>query len=290
MKIVVCVKEVMDVTFPFDLDQETLHPLKEDVFYRINPADKCAVEMALSLQEAHGGEVIYLTFGPERTEKMLKSCLAMGGGQAIRVWEERPEIGNQTKAYLLAKAVAQQSPDVILCGAMSLDEGTGETPVALAEFLDVPQVTGITDLSVSDGGKSVVVKRKLERGRREEIECPLPAVLSLELGIRQPRYAALPDVLKAYRAAVACLEADDVDADFAMLRELDSLLRTENRSLPRPRPKKTFKMDSNLSAEERMEMMMSGGLKKESSDMLEGTPEDVAKKLAGVIREKVFNM
>jgi electron transfer flavoprotein beta subunit len=287
MKIVVCVKEVIDVTFPFVLDPKTLEPVETDLFYKINPADKCAVEMALRLQETLGGEVCYLTFGPPRTERMLKDCLAMGGKEAIRIWEDRPFLGSQAKAVLLAKAVTRFSPDLILCGARSLDEGSGETPVAIAELLDLPQVSGVTDLSVSPDATTVCVKRKLERGRREEIECPLPAVLTIEPGTRTPRYAALPGVLSAYKTPINCLSGDDLEVDSFELNERNSLLRFVAKSLPRPRPKKTFNMESGLTAEQRMELMMSGGLKKTGSDLIEGSPPDVAKKLAAILRDKI---
>lgn len=288
MKIVVCVKQVIDVKFPFDLDQETLSPLAEDIFYMVNPADRCAVETALAIQEQHGGDVSFLAFGPRRVEKALRDCLAMGGERAVRVWEDRFDAGSQAKAYLLARAVEQLSPDLVLCGSRSLDEGSGETPAAMAEFLGFPQVVGVTDLELSPAKGKAIVKRKLERGRREAVECPLPAVLALEAGIRQPRYAALPRLLQASRAQVSLLDGDKLGIDSSQLRRLDSLRKLVRRSLPRPRPKKTFTMESGLSAEQRMELLMSGGSRQGKSDLLEGSPEELSVKLTEILRKEII--
>lgn len=288
MKIVVCVKEVVDVSFPFALDQVSYLPLAEDVFYRPNPADRCAVEVALTLREQHGGEVCILSYGPQRVEKTLRDCLSMGANRAVRVWEDGYNAGSQAKAYLLARAVESLSPDLVLCGCRSLDEGSGETPAALAEFLGFPQVVGVTDLELSRDRKQVTVNRKLERGRREAIECRLPAVLAVEEGIQQPRYASLPNLLEAYRAQVAVLSGADLAVDFSELRQLGVLKTEVRRSLPRPRPKKTFNLESGLTAEQRMELMMSGGSRQGKSDFLEGPPEELAKKVTGILREKIY--
>ena len=287
MKIIVCIKSVLDVSFPFVLDQDKLLPLDDDVFYTLNPADKCAVEVALNLKEEFGGEVIILSYGPGNVETALRDCLAMGGDSAVRVWNDQPNSGSSVKAYLLAKAIETLSADLVMCGSMSLDEGTGETPAVIAEFLNISQVTGVTDLSYGKETNTVTVKRKLERGWREEIECPLPAVLSVELGIRQPRYGQMPNVLEAKLAKIDCLTADDVGADLSFIRELDSLVQFESRSLPRPRPKKTFNMESGLTAEQRMELMMAGGLKQSKSDLLEGFPKELGEKLANILKDRI---
>jgi electron transfer flavoprotein beta subunit len=288
MKIVVCVKEVVDVSFPFVLDQETFKPLEEDVFYTVNPADRCAVEVALTMQEQYGGEVCFLTFGPRRAEKTLRGCLALGGDRAVRVWDDRIDAGSQAIAFLLARAVAQLSPDLVLCGSRSLDEGSGETPAAMAEFLGFPQVVGVTDLEFFPACGTAVVQRKLEMGRRESVECPLPAVIAVEAGIRQPRYAALPRLLEASRAQISLLNGAELGIDSSEVTKLDSLRTVVRRSMPRPRPKKTFTMESGLSAEQRMAAMMSGAARQGKSDLLEGPPEDIAGKLTAILQEKVF--
>jgi len=287
MKIVVCVKEIIDPSFPFALNQETLIPLAEDIFYSANPADLCAAETAVRAQEQFGAEVSFLTFGPRRAEKVLRDCLAIGGDRAVRVWEEHFDVGSSVKPYILAKAVVHFAPDLVLCGNRSLDEGSGQTPPALAEYLGFNQVTGVTDLEFSADRTKVIATRKLERGRRESIECPLPAVLALEVGSQAARYAGLPRLLESLRAQVSLLDGTDLGVDPAELERLASMRTLVRRSLPRPRPKKTFAMDSGLSAEQRMELLMSGGLRQSKSDLLEGSPQDLASRLAGILEEKL---
>jgi len=288
MKIVVCVKEVVDVSFSFALDQTTLEPLQEDLFYKVNPVDRCAAEVALSLREACGAEVVYLSYGPPRVEKALRECLAMGGDRAVRVWDAATAAGSQAKAYLLAQAVQSLSADLVLCGSRSFDEGSGETPGALAEFLSLPQVVGVTELELAPDQGRARVSRKLERGRREAIECPLPALLAVEEGIAQPRYAAMPQRLQAFRAQIEVLDAVQTGADPTVLRQLNGLRSPVRRALPRPRPKKTFNLESGLTAEQRMELMMSGGARKGKSDLLEGAPQELARQLTDIVRGKLL--
>jgi electron transfer flavoprotein beta subunit len=290
MKIVVCIKQVVDISFPFLLDPDTIVPVQEDIFYKINPADLCAMEAALITQETHGGEVIVLSYGPERVEKALRECLAMGGDQVIRIGEERLDPYSQAKAYLLAKAVASLLPDLVLCGSRSLDEGTGETPIAIAEHLDYPQVTGVMKLEFLNNGQTALVEKKLEKGRRETIECPLPVVLSLEPGILQPRYAAMPGILKAHKSEVSQLNKESMEIDCSEQLAFNALRRQVRQSLPRPRPKRSFSLESGMTAEQRMEMMMSGGLKKSNSDLLEGAAKDLGKQLSGILQEKIYNI
>lgn len=288
MKIVVCIKQVIDVTFPFALDQEKIEPLEADIFYTVNPADLCAMEAALSLRESHGGEVVVIGCGPERVEKALKACLAMGADQAMRIDAARLKPHSQAKALLLARAAAGLSPDLILCGSRSLDEGTGETPAAMAEYLGLPQITSVMALALSPDGQTVRAEKKLERGRRETIECPLPALLSLEAGVLKPRYAPLTGLLNAHAAQIDRHDVNSLEINNTEKMAVDSLRRQIRQSLPRPRPKKSFSLESGMTAEERMEMMMSGGMKKSNGDLLEGLPGDLGKKLSGILQEKVF--
>ena len=109
----------------------------EDVFFKVNPADLCAAEIALQLKEQHGAEVTYLSFGPPRVEKTLRECLSLGGDHAVRIWDSSIAPGSQGKTYLLAKVIQSLEADLVLCGSQSLDEGRGETPAALAELLDL---------------------------------------------------------------------------------------------------------------------------------------------------------
>ena len=288
MKIVVCVKQVIDVKFPFVLDPDKIEPIETDIFYTVNPADLCAMEAALRIRENHGGEVIVLSCGPERVEKALRACIAMGGDQVVRIDAAGLTPHSQAKPLFLARAAADLSPDLILCGSQSLDEGTGETPAAMAEHLALPQVTGVMSLELAADNRTATVEKKLERGRRETLECPLPALFSLESGALQPRYAPLTGLLDAHGAQISLLGCSNLGIDTAEKTAIDGLRMQIKHSFPRPRPKKSFSFDKGMTAEERMEMMMSGGMKKSNSDLLEGTAKRLGEKLGGILQEQVW--
>ena len=106
--------------------------------------------------------------------------------------------------------------------------------------------------------------------------------------MQQPRYAALPQLIEASRAQVSLLDGNALGIESSELRWLDSLRTVVSRALPRPRPKKAFNLESGLTAEQRMELMMSGGSRQAKSDLIEGDPQDIAKKLSAIFQEKIF--
>jgi len=291
MRIAVCVKQVIDVRFPFEVDPDSCTPLEDDVFYSVNPADECAVEIALKIKEREGGEVILISYGPQRVEEALRSCLAKGGDKVIHILDSNVEANSVGAAHILAKALASLSPDLILCGSKSSDEGCAEFPAALAELLHLPQATGVVKLELDRHEEKAIVQRKLEKGRRESLECPIPAVLAVEPGIEQPRYASLPQLMDAYEAHIMQMGYEQLKPDISQI-ESHFHRRLVGLSLPRPRPKKIFTIDSSLSAEQRMDLLMSGGLfqRQSASELWEGEPEELATRLVEVLRaqEKVW--
>lgn len=286
MKIVVCVKQVVDVSFPFEIDPEECRILPQDIFYILNPADRCACEMAIRTRERLGGEVITISFGPARVSLSLRACLAMGADRAIHLWDPQVEMDSFAIAYLLAETIRPLSPDMILCGSRSSDEMSGEVPAALAEFLDLPQGTGVLSIDVASEGHEVVVQRRLERGRRETLLCPLPAVIAVEPGIVATRYPSFPGLLAAHQAEIEVINRQDLGIDPALLTDMAAQRKLVEWSLPRPRPKKGFSIDFGLSADQRMELLMSGGVRQGKSDLLEGKPVDLARRLADILTQR----
>ena len=288
MRIVVCVKQVIDVTFPIGLDLDTYRPFEEDIFYIVNPADRCASELALRVKEKWGGEVIFVAFGPPRVQSALRSCLAMGGDKAIHVWGQHLEAGFDATAHILARIIKVLAPDLIFCGNQSLDERCAEIPAVLAELLDFPQVTGVLTLELFSDRAKVIVQRKLERGRRQSLECPLPAVFAVEPEAVQPRYAPLPQLLQAYSAEISQIDSKELELDLSRLKAISSQRRLVRLSSPRPKPKKTFAYDTSLPADQRMDLLMSGGLKQKQGNLWEGEPQDLAKRLAEILTARAW--
>lgn len=288
MRIVVCIKEVIDVTFPFDLTAESCEPVQDDIFYVVNPADLCALQLALRVKETRGGEVVLVALGSPRVQKSLRHCLALGGDRAIQIGDENLKPDGQVTSFILSKVMEGLAPDLILCGSRSVDKSSGEVGPCLAEYLKLPQVTGVTAIDSAVHEDRIVVERKLERGRRAKLECPLPAVLAVEAGLERPAYAPLPRILDAAGAEITTMDWKSLGIDSRVIQRISSGRRLLRLSLPRPRPKKVFSFDSGLSAEERMELMMSGGLQDTKSDLLQGKPEELADKMAEILLKEVL--
>ncbi len=192
MKIVVCIKQV-------PTRDAALRPAgawieEANLTYEINEPDAYALEEGLQLKEKHGGEVVVLSLGPERVAQTLREALAKGADRAIHV-EGEASTGPLAAARAIAAALAPENPDLVLTGLQSDDFGYGQTGVILAELLGHPHATIIMEVERKDG--AVRVKRELEGGWFQHITLPLPAVLTIQSGIRKLRYATLMGIKKA---------------------------------------------------------------------------------------------
>lgn len=186
MKIAVCVK-IVPKTEDVKLDPVTKNLKREGAESVINEADRNALEAALKLKDANGGEVIVISMGPPMFEQQLKLPIAMGADNAILL-SDRAFGGADTHptSLTLASAVRKIGDcDVVLCGEESSDSGTGHVPGGIAEWLDMPQVTFASDVRIVDG--KAVCKRTIEGGT-ETVEATLPAVISVELGTNTARF------------------------------------------------------------------------------------------------------
>ncbi|MFJ3309348.1 mycofactocin-associated electron transfer flavoprotein beta subunit [Streptomyces sp. NPDC086549] len=169
------------------------------------PADRCALEHALRLAERLGGRCLAVTVGPAGAEEMLREALAAGADEALRV--EGPDGDEAATAHSLLTGLASRgrTPDVVVCGDRSVDRGTGATPAHLAARLGWAQALGLVELSVGDvvpEGARLRAVRRLDGGRAEELQVPLPAVCSVEPGTVRPRRAPLATALAARRAEI----------------------------------------------------------------------------------------
>ncbi|MFF5986865.1 mycofactocin-associated electron transfer flavoprotein beta subunit [Prauserella flavalba] len=169
-------------------------------------ADRCALEHALRIAEAAGGRCAAVTLAPEPAEEMLRDALACGADAVLRVdvpsWDSRVPDSGATTARALAHAIRTElgEPSLVLTGDHSADRGTGSTPAFLAAELGCAQALGLVELSYADG--ELLALRRLDRGRRERLAVPLPAVCSVEPAGVRLRRAALPSTLAARRAEI----------------------------------------------------------------------------------------
>ena len=193
MKIVVTVKQVPDPNSTLTLEADyTISREKEVV---LDPGDECGVEEGLQLKEAHGGEVILVSMGPERAKDAIRKGLSMGADRGILITD--PGLAGADAlltARVLAAAIKQEEPDLVICSTESYDGSTGMVPPMLAELLGLPQLTFAKKVEIS--GSSVKVHRQTADGY-QVVEAATPALISVTAGIAEPRYASLKGIMAA---------------------------------------------------------------------------------------------
>jgi electron transfer flavoprotein beta subunit len=214
MKIVVCMKQVPDTETRVRIAPEGTGIVESDVNWIVSPYDEYAIEEALKLKEAQGGEVVLVTVGPDRAQSALRTGLAMGADSAVHVKDASFD-GADTlaTARALAGAVKTLAPyDLVLCGQQGVGGDNSQIPGLLAEMLDLPQVTVAVKIDVQDG--KATVEREIE-GARETWQTSLPAVISAQKGLNEPRYASLKGIMAAKKKPIEALDAAGVGLDSA---------------------------------------------------------------------------
>jgi electron transfer flavoprotein beta subunit len=201
MKIVVPVKQVAALDEEFELLDDGSGVDPDFLEWEINEWDTFSLEAALQIRERAGGdddEVVVVTVGDEEAEEGLLSCLAKGADRALRVWDESLQDADVLAvARVLAAAVERESPDLVLCGVQSSDAVNGATGVALAGYLDLPHVAVAKSLDYDAAQATATVQRELEGGLVEVLRIKAPALLTIQTGINEPRYATLRAIKQA---------------------------------------------------------------------------------------------
>jgi electron transfer flavoprotein beta subunit len=207
MKIIVCIKQVPAKDAPLAIAGSWIK--ESDIGFEMNEPDSFALEEALRLKEKHGGEVIALSMGPERVKQTIKEALAKGADRGIHISDDKFfELDPLAAGKSLAAAVKNENADLILTGLQSDDQGFGQTGVLMAAELDRPHATIIMAIDATDG--KLKLKRELEAGWFQWIECPLPAVLSIQSGINKVRYATLKGIMAAKKKEIATITRESL--------------------------------------------------------------------------------
>jgi len=253
MKILVCMKQVPQKDAPLKLNESGAW-IREDVSYEVNEPDAYALEEALRQKEKHGGEVVVITAGPARAQQVLREALAKGADRAIHL--EDPafvalDAANIARAF--AAAIKDEKFDLVFTGLQSDDFGFAQTGVILAELLGWPHATIIMQIEKSDGG--IKVKRELEAGYFQHVDMPLPAVLTIQSGINKLRYATLIGIKQAKNKPLRKVALTEVQP---------SLVANQLNIQRLYVPQKTKK-----------------------TEMLAGSPADVARKLTEKLKNEV---
>lgn len=172
-----------------------------DLSYEVNESDGYALEESLRLKEKHGGEVVVCSMGPQRVKTVIKDALARGADRAIHIAGDN--LGNLSpfqSASVLAEAIRDEQPDLVLTGLQSDDYGYAQTGVIMAELLGIPHATIVIEVDAS--GDQLRVKRELESGWYQWYAMPKPALLTIQSGISQIRYATLKGIMAAKKKEI----------------------------------------------------------------------------------------
>jgi electron transfer flavoprotein beta subunit len=201
MKIAVCIKQVVTREWQLRLNDEKTWIRDHDANFELNEPDAYAVEEALRLKEKHGGEVVVCSAGPARATQVLREALARGADRAIHIESDALGAADASSvADAIAGAVRDEQFELVLTGLQSDDQGFGQVGVILAEQLGMPHATIIMEVQASEGG--LRVKRELEGGWFQWMTLPLPALLTIQSGINQLRYATLKGIMAAKKKEI----------------------------------------------------------------------------------------
>jgi len=201
MKIAVCIKQVVTREWQLRVNDSKSWIRDQDASFELNEPDAYALEEALRLKEKHGGEVVVCSAGPARATQVLREALARGADRAIHVESDTLASADAfVIADALAAAVRDEKFDLVLTGLQSDDQGFGQVGVVLAEKLGMPHATIIMEVQVTDA--TMRVKRELEGGWFQWMTLPLPALLTIQSGINQLRYATLKGIMAAKKKEI----------------------------------------------------------------------------------------
>ena len=215
MNILVLVKQTFDTEEKLVIENGTIS--EDGVEFILNPYDEYAVEEAVKIKEELGAEVTVLTVGPDRSENVLRTALAMGADKAVIV-ELDEEVDEYTLSKYIVAAIKDQPFDLILGGNMAVDSGSGQVAIRVAEELKIPHVSTITGLTLE--GNKATVERDVE-GDVEIVEVNLPFLATTQQGLNEPRYPSLPGIMKAKKKPLERLSVEDLE-----LSDVDVTVRT----------------------------------------------------------------
>ena len=260
MKILVPVKQVSVLDEDFELRDDGRDVDPDYLEHELNEWDDYSWEEALRLHEENSDdvEIIPLTIGPEEAEDGLLKCLAKGGERGIRVWDDAME-GSDPMAIsrVIARVAEREQVDMVFTGTLASDHGFAQTGVSVANHLDWPRVAVVSKLEYQPGDSSARVQRELEGGLEETLTVQCPAVLTIQLGINQPRYASLRGIKQAKAKPVEVLSHSDLGLSDDEVGEAGSASRVRRVYLP----------------------------EKGQAELIEGTPAEQAARMAEIIKE-----
>ena len=210
MKILVAIKRVIDYNVQIRVKEDGTGIVTDNVKMSTNPPDDNAIEEAVKIKEAgKATEVVAITIGEEKTQETVRKALAVGVDRGIHVKADGI-IEPLAVAKILKKIVDKEKPDLVFMGKQAIDDDCNQTGQMLAALLNWPQATFVSKIEIKD--KFLEVVREVDEGL-ETIEVNVPAVVTCDLRLNEPRYASLPNIMKAKKKPIEQLNASDLDVD-----------------------------------------------------------------------------
>ena len=259
MDVLVCVKHVPE-TAEADLKIASTGKIIEEsgLVYDINEWDDYALEEAVQIKEKLGGTVTAVTVGPQDADSTLRKCLARGADKAIRLTDPKIEGSDSyAVAKILQSAIKDLPYDLILTGALAGDDGYTATGPILATLLGIPRITMVKKIELGDG--VATVHRELEGGLEAVFKMTLPALMTIQTGINEPRYVSIMGIRKAMQKEIKVLSLADLGLDENEVGEAGSWIHVEKMFIP--------------------------PVEKEA-EFLKGSPEELATKVAEILKAR----
>ncbi len=259
MDIVVCVKNVPETADEdLEINDEATDVEREDLVFSLNEWDGFAVEEAVRIKEKHGGKVTVVTVGEEKDEDILRRCLAMGADEAVLVSDDALEGSDaDSLSLVLAKTVSDLPHDLVFTGVQAGDDGYGFVGPALAERLNLPYATLVTKTEITAG--CITAERELEAGMYETVDLALPALLTIQSGINEPRYVSIMGIRKVRSIEIGTRDLEGLGIGADRVGRNGSRFETIEVSLPP---------------------------EGEGAEILKGSLEEVCGRVAALIRDK----
>jgi electron transfer flavoprotein beta subunit len=259
MNIIVCIKRVPETTeADIFIDKSGKDIDKSGLVFDLNEWDSYAIEEAILLKEKLGGTVTVLSLGGEDTNESIRKCLAMGADDALRLTDPAFQGSDGfATAKILAEAIRKIPYDLILTGTQAEDDCYGQVGVTLAELLGIPHGALINRIEVQE--KKIKAHRELEGGLEEVVELDLPAVLTIQTGINEPRYVSIMGIRKVAKKEIKVLGASDLNLKPEEVGAAGSDILLENVFLPPVG---------------------------EGAEILEGKPEEIAARVFNILKDK----
>jgi electron transfer flavoprotein beta subunit len=257
--IIVCVKRVPDVSeIDVDIAPDKKDIKKDGLVFDLNEWDRYALEEAVELKERFEGKITVITIGDEESEETLRKCLAMGADHAIRIYDEAFK---GSDPYVIARAlysvIKDKSFDLILTGVQADDDGYGQVGGILSGMLNIPQASMVINLEVE--GENILVHRELEGGLEEKLRLSLPALITIQTGINEPRYVSIMGIRKASRLSVELLDHKSLKLKTENVGEAGSKIKIEEIYFPKAT---------------------------KETKILTGTPSEIATEVFDILKEK----